>query len=50
MEELRLIFDLCYQVMSINITLFGYSFNLFSVLAFSIGGSFVLYILFKIFY
>lgn len=50
MEELRLIFNLCYQIMSINITLYGYTFNLFSVLAFSLAGAFVLFIIFKIFY
>lgn len=50
MTELRLIFNLCSQIMSIDITLYGYTFNLFSVLAFSIAGSLVLYIVFKIFY
>lgn len=48
MDNIKIILDLCAQIMSIEITLYGYSFNLFSVLAFSLAGSLLLYILFKI--
>lgn len=48
MNQLRLIFEICVSILSIPINLFGYQITLFSVLAFSISGSFILYILFKI--
>lgn len=47
MSDLKTLFNFCYHVMSIELHFWGYSFTLFSVVAFSIGASFVLFILFK---
>lgn len=48
MENIKIIFDLCYEILCIKINLFGYNVSLLNVFAYSIAGAMVLFILFRI--
>ncbi len=48
MDNLRILFNFCADVMRINIPIWGYNFNLFAVVAFVFAASLILFILFKI--
>lgn len=49
MENIKIIFDLCYEILSIEINLFGYNVSLLNVLAYSIAGAILLFLLYRIF-
>lgn len=48
MDILFSIFDACYSVLRTHITLFGYSISLWNVIMYSMVGSIILYIFFKL--
>lgn len=48
MTAFKQIVFICDSVLSIQITLFGYSFTLYSVLLFSVVGYLLLYLLFRL--
>lgn len=48
MNSFKQIFFICDSVLSIQITLFGYSFTLYSVLLFGAVGYLLIYLLFRL--
>lgn len=44
----KVLFDFCFNIMKIQLTLFGYTISLYNVLAYGVIGFILLYILFRI--
>lgn len=48
MYVLKAFIDLCFGIMNIQIVLFGYAFTLYSVFLYSIVGSLLLYLIWRL--